>query len=699
MTGRKSLSRLGMTSALALAVFAIGPVTAQTTPGAAVAARVPLSTLAELPAMADIRLSPNGNLAAVTLGGGNDFVYAILDLVNGGKPTVISTAETYKDAGQRTVEGYRWATDRYLLINLVSLENAFGQRVNIQRLVAYDVVEKKSIPLAWRDSGGDASNVLYVDKKNARVLLSRQINNGDTENLFNYQVEWVDIATGKVLELVQRVNPVVGNWAADGNGVVRMGFGGDGDTGEERYMYRSNGSQQFRTVQKVIDKDFAGGGIRPIVFLDEPDMAIVSSNHEGFRAIYKANLQTMQIVEKVFSAPNGYDASSALPNEDGNGILGFSYSADRPYTVFTDPRLKEVAQFLDEGFGKGNARIISSNDGDTKLVIAMSRPNQQDAFYIYDTASGKMRLIGWENTTLKDGLLNPVEAIRYKASDGLEIEAVVTRPRLRAGQKKLPVVVLTHGGPYGVRDYAVYDQWAQSVAEQGYVVVQPNYRGSGGYGREFVKQGRKDGFGTRMQDDLNDVVDFLAARGDVDPTRACMMGWSYGGYASARAAQRDPQRWRCTIAGAGVYDLPMMRDYDIGYLGSFGANYLAKGADSLRDVSPALLTGTKWSPILVVHGVRDPRVPIAQGRTLVSRLRGSGKKEGVEFAYIEQPKNGHYSNYFTKEERLEWLGGTAAWLDRYNPAFVASDADFAKKPETDPAVTAMSQRLFSAAAR
>jgi dienelactone hydrolase len=686
---------LALAAAPSVAVLFAVPSLAEPSQGKPVEAKVSLSTLAELPAMTDIRLSPSGNLAAVTLGSGNDFVYAIIDLVNGGKPNVIATAETYKEAGQRAVQGYRWATDRYLLLTLVSRENIGGQRADLSRLIAYDLETKKSIPLAWRDASASAADVLHIDEEKGRVLLARQVLGINTETWFLDQVEWIDIATGKVLDVVQRPNPIVGGWVADGKGVVRMGFGGDSDSGEERYLYRSNESEQFRTVQRVIDKDFAGGGIRPIVFLDEPDMAIVSSNHEGHRAIYKANLKTMQIVRKLFQAPAGYDASSAIVNEQDNGILGFTYATDRPRTTFTDPRLKEVTQFLDESFGASNARIVSTNDGDTKLVVAMARPNQLDAYYLYDTTTGKMQLIGWENTTIKDGLMNPVEAIRYKASDGLEIEAAVTRPRLRAGQGKLPVVILTHGGPYGVRDYAIYDQWAQSIAEQGYVVVQPNYRGSGGYGRQFQKEGRKDGFGTRMQDDLNDVVDHLASRGEVDASRACMMGWSYGGYASARAAQRDPQRWRCTIAGAGVYDLPMMKEFDQGYLGSFGANYLAKGASSLKDVSPALNTNSRWSPILVVHGVRDPRVPIAQGRTLVARMRGSGKKEGVDFAYIEQPKNGHYGIFFTKEERLEWLGGTAAWLDRYNPAYVPSDPDFAKKPAADPNVTAMAARIFA----
>jgi dipeptidyl aminopeptidase/acylaminoacyl peptidase len=224
-----------------------------------------------------------------------------------------------------------------------------------------------------------------------------------------------------------------------------------------------------------------------------------------------------------------------------------------------------------------------------------------------------------------------------------------------------------------VRDFERFDDWSQAMAELGYVVVQPNYRGSGGYGKEWIKKGRSDGFGFRMQDDLNDAVTHLAAQGVVDPKRVCMMGWSYGGYAAARAAQRDADKYRCTIAGAGVYDLPMMKAYDQDYLGSFGANYLAKGAADLESVSPARNAKGKWAPIMIVHGVRDARVPVAQARTLVSRLKDAGKVRGTDYDYLEQPKNTHNLPY--DEVRVEWLEAAEKWLARHNPAYIASDAD------------------------
>lgn len=683
---------LALASLAALAVASASTAAAQTTPGAPVTQRVGLDVLAELPAMSGLVISPDGTKAALTLGGGNDFAYAVIDLVKGGDPKVFAKAETYKSTGQRQLTSYRWVDDRYLLLTLTSREKPFGEPVDLRRVASYDTQTGKTVPLAWEGATADAGDVLYVDDEKGRILLARQVNTGSNERMFRYQVEWVDIASGKVLDIVQRTNPIVQAWVADGKGVVRMGLASDADSGEQRFLYRSGSGDTFKTVQKLVDKDFVGAGIQPLIFLDEPDMGIVRSNHEGYGAIYKANLKTMTIGEKLFGVP-GYDVDGVLPNEDENGVLGYAFATDRSQRNFTEPRLAAVAKFLDEEFGNGNARIVSTNKGDTRLIVALSRPAQNDAFYLYDVPTGKFSLIGYESAKLKDGLLNPVEAIRYKASDGMVIQAVVTSPRARAGQRKLPVVVLAHGGPYGVRDYAAYDQWAQSIAEQGYVVVQPNYRGSGGYGRAFLKAGRDNGFGTRMQDDLNDVVDRLAAQGKVDPQRACIMGWSYGGYAAARGAQRDPNRWRCAIAGAGVYDLPLMRRSDKEELGKFAAGYLAKGADELDVVSPARHAETKWSPILVVHGAKDPRVPLEQAHTLVASLKKAGKVKGTDYNYIEQPKNGHYGIYFTKEERLEWLGGTAAWLERFNPAYIAADADFAAKPAADPAVTGMTARL------
>jgi dienelactone hydrolase len=336
---------------------------------------------------------------------------------------------------------------------------------------------------------------------------------------------------------------------------------------------------------------------------------------------------------------------------------------------------------MDEDFGRSNVRVVSSNDGDTKLVLFKGKPNEPGGYFLYDTESGKMQLLGWFHPILKDAELNPTDSIRYKASDGMEIEAVVTYPRNRPHRKNLPVIVMPHGGPFGVRDQEEFGffPWHQAMAELGYVVIQPNYRGSGGYGKDFVKEGRKpNGYGLRMQDDLNDAVTWFANSGLIDKDRACIMGWSYGGYATARGAQRDPNVWKCAIAGAGVYDFPMMKAFDTRTFGSFGANFQAT-SDDLIGISSARNTEGPWSPILIVAGLRDARIPIEQSRTLVSRLKGSGKKEGVDFRYVEQPKGTHNLPY--EDVHIEWLVEAENWARRFNPPYIATD------PDKEPAVT------------
>jgi dipeptidyl aminopeptidase/acylaminoacyl peptidase len=431
----------------------------------------------------------------------------------------------------------------------------------------------------------------------------------------------------------------------------------------------------MKTVSNVVDTTFTGSTIVPSVFLDEPDMAYAMSNKDNLRRVYKVNLKTMEIVGKPIFEAKGYDVEGIIPTESGNDILGVSVVEKRELRYWFNNDFKALQQFLDEDFGKGNAQIVSTDLGDNKFIIQIGKPSEPSSYRLYDVATGNLRMLGWYHPVLKDAVLNPMESIRYKASDGMEIDAVITYPRHRPSRKNLPVVVLPHGGPFGVRQQEEFGffPWHQALAEMGYVVIEPNYRGSGGYGRDFVMEGRKpNGFGQRMQDDLNDALGWFAQKGVVDARRACIMGWSYGGYAAARGAQRDPGTWKCAIAGAGVYDLQMMKASDSKQLGAFGAGYLAT-ADNLAANSPAKNTDPKWAPILIVAGKRDARIPLEQSRTLVSRLKGSAKKEDIDFRYVEQPKGTHNLPY--EDVHIEWLVEAEKWLGRFNPAYIDGDTE------------------------
>jgi dipeptidyl aminopeptidase/acylaminoacyl peptidase len=636
---------------------------------------IPISVFGKRPFMSQPRISPDGTKVVVRMSKDRQGFLGIIDLTKPGSPPQFFIATTeFRDAGDRDVFAWRWVGNDNVVVSMVSREILYGQRYDVTRLVGYNLRTKKLTPLAWENATGQASEILHIDHDAGKFLLARQSDAYGTERWQLDEVVRVDVETGK-FNIVQRPNPVVGSWIADGKGVVRAAIGFDGDSGKQRLMYRSGPGGNFDTVANVADKTFTDANIVPQVFLDEPDMALALSNKDNYRRLYKVNMKTMTLGPVVFERP-GFDVEGGIhTNFERNKVIGVTVTENNDRAYWFDPDWKVIQQMMDEQFGVGNAHIVSRDRKDEKLIFLVGKPSQPGGYYIYDTAAGRLSLLGWVHPILKDATLNPMSTIVYTARDGVKIPAVVTMPRHRTGTRNLPVVILPHGGPFGVRQQEEFGAfpWHQALAEQGYVVIEPNYRGSGGYGRDFVQLGRRpDGYGKKMQDDLNDAVSWFASQGTIDPKRACIMGWSYGGYAAARGAQRDPDLWRCAIAGAGVYDFPMMKAYDTDQFGKFGARYQAT-AEDLVEISSARHTNGKWAPILIVAGERDQRIPITQSRTLVSRLKGDGKREDVDFRYIEQKQGTHNLPY--EDVAIQFLEETAAWLNRWNPAYVATDAD------------------------
>ena len=225
----------------------------------------------------------------------------------------------------------------------------------------------------------------------------------------------------------------------------------------------------------------------------------------------------------------------------------------------------------------------------------------------------------------------------------------------------LAAVVMPHGGPFA-RDSEEWDWWAQFMAERGYAVVQPNFRGSSGYGKAFGEKGEGQ-WGLAMQDDVNDALAELVKLGIADPKRAAIVGASYGGYAAMRAAQRDGALYRCAVSFAGVSDLPALLRYDRAFLNSGrSSDWLKKQAPDLKSVSPINFPENFSTPILLVHGKLDQSVPVKQSRELAEKLKKAGKKH----KYVEQPKGDHH--FSREEDRLTFLREMEAFLAAHNPA-------------------------------
>ena len=630
---------------------------------------VPVEVFGQFPQIDTPRISPSGNAIAVKVRANGSQVLAIVPMGSGGKPEVIARdgAEGSDKMGDREVRSWRWLDDDHLLIGLTFRDNLFGQWFDLERYAVYNRATKHSIPLAW-DKSIFGQRVLWASSEGPpHVLIERANNTNGTEQMTKPEVIDVNADTGK-FTTVQRVNPVVDDWTADSEGVVRAGSSYDRDSGKMRLLYRDAADDNFRTI--VNDRVDRYDSVSAPSIMLRGGKAYAYSRKDGYRALYEFDLATMKLGKKVFGV-EGYDIGGASINVDRDGLDGVSVTEARDRTVFFNNRLQAIQDTLEESYGKGNVDILSADRKREHIAFSVAKPGQSPGFYVFNTVTGGIGLLGWQNETLKDAQLNPVSVVHYPTSDGKTIEAFLTMPRHSPGGRDLPLVILPHGGPWA-RDSADWDpyEWAQAIAELGYVVIQPNFRGSTGYGRQWEKAAEGK-WGYRMSDDLNDAIPFLAAKGIVDPKRVCIFGWSYGGYAAARAAQRDGDKYRCAIAGAAPVDMPQMIVHDRDYLGSYGAkNALGSANADLVDISPALHADQVSTPILIVQGAKDSRVPVSQARGFVSQLKKAGKVEGRDFVYLEQPQNTH--NLLREADRVQLLEAVRDFLAKHNPVGSAS---------------------------
>ncbi|MGN3973914.1 prolyl oligopeptidase family serine peptidase [Tsuneonella sp. SYSU-LHT278] len=662
-------------AAMALsAPFAVAA--AQDTPpqvAATAAGRIPVAEFVKQPNMRSPRISPDGKKLAYRAAANGSEVLAVMDLTNPTKPPrIVLKAEEARESGERTMQNYRWVGNDDLVITVLLRENLYGKLADFSRLVAYNVNSGQTTQQAWRDAGGSASRILYIDHEKGRYLLQRDSVANGTERYGLPEVVDVDVRSGE-FKFAQRTNPLVQSWVADSAGVVRGGIGYDRDSGKQRVLYRSGERDTFRTVFNSADKTFTESTPVPEVFIPGTDQAYVTSRQNGYTAIYKADLSTMTLGEPVYMT-KGYDLGDVISDDKGTQLIGYRTFDGTHREVYVDPLFKDIQAMLDETFGKNEASIVDYDEKREKFVIFAGGVKRAGGYYIYDVPKADIKLLNWSRVALKDAPLNPVKAEWYTARDGTKIQAIVTYPRHRTGARNLPVVVMPHGGPFGVASATnAGEPWNQPLAEAGYVVIQPNYRGSGGYGKDFEKLGREPGgYGKRMQDDLVDALTWFGKEGTIDPDRACIMGWSYGGYAAARGAQRDGDVWKCAVAGAGIYDMAMMNRWDTVNLGRFSRGFQAT-SDDPDGISAALHPEGTWAPILIVAAKRDQRIPMEQAETLVAALRRAGKQEGTDFRYIVQEQGTHNLPY--DDVHIQWIEEAAKWIERFNPAYIPADKD------------------------
>jgi dipeptidyl aminopeptidase/acylaminoacyl peptidase len=638
--------RAGLAAGLAAAVVATR------------AAAAPLAAYGELPTIEQIAISPSGKLLAIDLVKGETRSIVVQDLAARKLVTGIRT-------GDAKIRNLQFAGDDHLIITSSSASGMLGVLVDkTEWFVAsdYNLLTRQVRPLLGdvEMSGnfiGSDPVVRSVDgKPTLFVTGTRFVGYEGKTTLFR-----IDLDT-------DRSSPIIDT----------------GGSGYTDYLVGADGKPAARSEYDAPSKQWTlevwrNGSWHPAeakkAFIETPDLR--GLGRDG-HSVLIGELEEGQYTVRELSA-DGAKLSEPLPwgsfagpihDPTTHQLIGVvALDGDAWSYRFFDHDDQMDWQSIEAAFPGEVLSLASWSDDRRKIVVRFDSPTNGPGYALVDLAKRSALPLGMEYPGLSAADISPKRPVTFKAADGLEISGYLTLPQGR-DPKKLPLVVFPHGGP-AARDDPGFDWWAQAMASRGYAVLQVNYRGSEGFGWKFMSAGFGE-WGGKMQTDLSDGVRYLAAQGTVDPSKVCIVGASYGGYAALAGATLDTGVYRCAVDLAGPSDLAKLISWQSAREGRqavgverYQDRYMgAKGQSDphLAAISPALHADKVTIPILIIQGKDDTVVPFEQSQIMADALKKAGKP--YDFVVLN-----HEDHWLSRSDtRLQMLQATMDFVEKSNPA-------------------------------
>ena len=613
---------------------------------------LPAKVFATLPLVEHAELSPDGRRFAFQVSANGMHGIRIVNLADpAAKPVTVGVPD------QANVLWITWVNEENLVVGLDALQYVQDSEWYIQRDVAINATTGKLTKLLDDMHGQNAGDIVWLPHDGSTTILMAAQNSIYEGADFYPGVYKVDVVNGRHQQFVPERAGIV-DWMADPEGNVRIGVGYDDNARTVRMLYRSTPHGALHLVDKanISKREHL---IHPFLLLPDDHALVMHDNAAGRTGIYEVDLNTLADVRTVYDPPTDEVTGTILSN-DGKALLGvYSTSLTEPVHWF-DETLAALQARFSRNLGDFHAAITSISDDRQRMLVTLTDSNAPGALYLYDRKSEQLDRLALMNPVINMRHLAPVQLVHYAARDGLQIEAVLTLPSGRKPEH-LPLVVLPHGGPWA-QDRPTWDYWSQFLADRGYAVLQPNFRGSTGYGDEFLHKG--DGqLGLAMQDDVTDGVRWAVDQGIVDGKRVCIAGASYGGYAAMWGIVRDPDVYRCSIAIAGVSSLKReVNHFAHSTTGNMAMDEWKRMTPDFDAVSPIKAIDRIHVPLLLVHGKKDVTVPYENSQRMYDAMRKAGKS--VELVPLELA-----DHYFERlEDRTMLLSAMEAFLAKYNPA-------------------------------
>jgi dipeptidyl aminopeptidase/acylaminoacyl peptidase len=598
-----------------------------------------------------ISLSPDGTrVAYITPNGAHGTAVMVAQPFAGGAPTPVLA--TPGDEGDRLSDCH-WATDQRLICRVVVIQrDPTVRNLVVTRLVAVDadgknqkMISARTSSRALRGSQDGGQVIDWLGDGKGGLLMTRDfvpentIGSNIKAPAIGLGVEKVDVSTLRRL-VVERGRDTAIEYITDGNGAVRiMGLlprGPDGSNGDTiDYLYRRPGAETWEPLSKLRNTRGNGydDGFDPYAIDRKLNVAYGFDQKDGRQALYRVALDGSLKRELVLDNPN-VDVDGLIRIGRERRVVGASYATERREKVFFDPELAALSRALGKALpGAPIVGIVDASEGEKHLLIFAGSDTDPGRYYVFDKATRKLTEVLPARPALREVKLGTMKPVTFPAADGTPIPGYLTLPAGSDG-RNLPAIVMPHGGP-GARDEWGFDWWAQYFAARGFAVLQPNFRGSTGYGSAWFQKNGFQSWRTAVGD-VDDAGRWLVKQGIAAPGKLAIVGWSYGGYAALQSGVLAPDLFKAIIAVAPVTDLETLRSEAFGFASYPQVDRFIGHGAHVKEGSPARNVDRIDVPVLLFHGDRDVNVGVGESRLMEKALKGAGKPvDYVEFKGLD----------------------------------------------------------------
>ena len=593
--------------------------------------------------VSNVSLSPDGSgVVMVGAGPGRSTVAYHVDLASGTSSPILSSL-----GNPESLDWCDYATSSRLVCGFSGVYLTDAVLIPANRVISLDKTGKdikelgqraSSYDVGYRQSSGSIIDWLPDDGNSVlmtRLFLPEGHKYAPTN--VNRTKEGLGVARVNVASLaattVEPPRRSVSQYMSDGQGNVRL-LGIDEIQGEQmlsgrtKYLYRKAGSRDWQDLVDYQKDDFI-----PLAIDGSIDSLYALRKVAGRYVLIREPLDGSNR-EIAVASNSKVDIDNVVRAGPGQPIIGYTYADDVRHATYFNPTYRDLAASLGRALPK--APIIdfvdSSRDGNKVLLFAGS-DRDPGRYYLFDRSSKSLGEVIAVRPGLANRTLASVTAINYPSSDGTIVPAYLTLPPGKE-TKNLPAIVLPHGGPSS-RDEWGFDWLAQFLAARGYAVIQPEYRGSAGYGDEWLRKNGFKSWRTSMSD-ITSAAHYLAAKGIADPKRMAIVGWSYGGYAALLSSIIEPSLFKAVVAIAPVTDLGMLKEDSRAYTNSLIVSDEIGSGPHVAEASPLRRADAIQAPVLLIHGDMDFNVNVRHSKQMAAALKSAGKRvDYLEFKGLD----------------------------------------------------------------